>query len=164
MQEISPHVFLSDEVAATTPEALRCHRIKAVLRVTWDAATKHVQEMYDREDVAYIFFPMMDRYDFDIRQHFAVTNAIIHAYVKQGKNILVHCAAGVSRSPTIVAAYLATVMLVCSSEQLLDQMARLRPCVNPNFGFRDQLQEYFEALYRRRVEPQNDLREGYWRM
>jgi atypical dual specificity phosphatase len=65
-------------------------------------------------------------------------DAIIEA-AKDGR-ILVHCSAGVSRSPTIVAAYL---MKKCDMalKDALGLIIRARPAVRPNDGFFRQLKE-----------------------
>ncbi|KAF5373322.1 hypothetical protein D9615_007423 [Tricholomella constricta] len=64
---------------------------------------------------------------------------IIESAAKKGK-ILVHCSAAVSRSPTIVAAYL---MKHCGMtlKDALGLIVRARPAVCPNSGFIQQLKE-----------------------
>jgi protein-tyrosine phosphatase len=62
----------------------------------------------------------------------------IDAATSTGKSVLVHCMAGVSRSPTLAAAYLMwhykwTVV------QALAFLKERRPCVDPNEGFKRQL-------------------------
>ncbi|CAF0867920.1 unnamed protein product, partial [Adineta ricciae] len=53
-----------------------------------------------------VHIPMGDDVQTDIRKHFDSTNELLHNYYLQGQRCLVHCAAGVSRSVTIVLAYL----------------------------------------------------------
>lgn len=55
--------------------------------------------------------------------------------------VLVHCLAGVSRSASIVVAYLLTVTNLNYSLALTYLTSR-RPCANPNFGFRMQLYRF----------------------
>uniref|UniRef100_A0A183F1X3 TYR_PHOSPHATASE_2 domain-containing protein n=1 Tax=Heligmosomoides polygyrus TaxID=6339 RepID=A0A183F1X3_HELPZ len=77
----------------------------------------------------------------DISSHFATTNRFIHAARMKHAAVLVHCLAGVSRSATVVAAYLIT---ACDMSFLsaLSLIAKKRPVINPNFGFRMQLCTY----------------------
>uniref|UniRef100_A0A0K0DLM5 TYR_PHOSPHATASE_2 domain-containing protein n=1 Tax=Angiostrongylus cantonensis TaxID=6313 RepID=A0A0K0DLM5_ANGCA len=60
-----------------------------------------------------------------------------HYYFRESA-VLVHCLAGVSRSATVVAAYLITACDL-SFSSALKFIAKKRPVVNPNFGFRMQL-------------------------
>jgi protein-tyrosine phosphatase len=65
-------------------------------------------------------------------------HAILHAAIARGATVLVHCAAGVSRSPTLVAAYL---MLErgYSATEALDFVGKRRTGISPNTGFVEQL-------------------------
>jgi atypical dual specificity phosphatase len=60
--------------------------------------------------------------------------------------ILVHCSAGISRSPTVVAAYLMR-RRGMTLKGALGQIVRVRPQISPNPGFLRQLKEMEVALY-----------------
>jgi atypical dual specificity phosphatase len=53
----------------------------------------------------YLAIDAQDSDAYPISDHFAETSAFIHAAIMSGGIVLVHCAAGVSRSATIVSAY-----------------------------------------------------------
>ena len=55
-----------------------------------------------------------------------------------GKAVLIHCMAGVSRSPTLAAAYLMW-HYKWTAAQALAFLKERRPCVDPNEGFKRQL-------------------------
>ncbi|KAG6844253.1 hypothetical protein H0H87_008425 [Tephrocybe sp. NHM501043] len=55
-----------------------------------------------------------------------------------GKKILIHCSAGISRSPTIAVAFLVKVCGL-TLKDALGRVVRARPVVRPNAGFFDQL-------------------------
>ncbi|EMD35755.1 hypothetical protein CERSUDRAFT_53137, partial [Gelatoporia subvermispora B] len=60
--------------------------------------------------------------------------------------ILVHCSAGISRSPTLVVAYLMRAHKM-SLKAALGQVAKARPPVSPNPGFLQQLKRLEEELF-----------------
>ena len=60
--------------------------------------------------------------------------------------ILVHCLAGISRSPTVVAAYLMK-RKGMSLKAAFGQIVRVRPQISPNTGFIRQLKEMEIQLY-----------------
>ena len=63
-----------------------------------------------------------------------------------GGRILVHCSAGISRSPMVVAAYLMK-RKGMTLRTALGQIVRVRPQVLPNAGFLKQLREMEVELY-----------------
>jgi protein-tyrosine phosphatase len=62
---------------------------------------------------------------------------------KEKKNILVHCAAGMSRSGIIVISYLIKKYGI-SYEEALERVRKVRRCVGPNRGFVRQLKKLIE--------------------
>ncbi|XP_028999575.1 dual specificity protein phosphatase 22-A isoform X2 [Betta splendens] len=74
-------------------------------------------------------------------QHFKECITFIHDCRLNGGSCLVHCLAGVSRSTTMVVAYLMTVTHY-SWEDCLSAVKAVRSFVGPNYGFLEQLQEY----------------------
>ncbi|PFH45884.1 hypothetical protein AMATHDRAFT_70985 [Amanita thiersii Skay4041] len=65
---------------------------------------------------------------------------------KGAGKILVHCAAGISRSPTVVAAYLMK-RRGMSLKAALGQIIRVRPQISPNAGFLQQLKDMEMELF-----------------
>jgi len=64
----------------------------------------------------------------------------IHDYVTSGRSVLVNCAMGYSRSPSLVIAYLITYQNM-SFDEAYRVVLRGRPQINPNPGFVQQLQQ-----------------------
>ncbi|OCH84355.1 DSPc-domain-containing protein, partial [Obba rivulosa] len=76
-----------------------------------------------------------------------IENAIASKSKGCGKGkILVHCSAGISRSPTLVVAYLMRSHKM-SLKAALGQVVRARPQVSPNSGFLEQLKRLEEELF-----------------
>ncbi|XP_055359991.1 dual specificity protein phosphatase 22-B isoform X2 [Betta splendens] len=76
-------------------------------------------------------------------QHFKQSIMFMHESRLKGEGCLVHCLAGVSRSVTLVVAYIMTVTGL-GWQQALAAVKAARPCAGPNVGFQQQLQD-FEA-------------------
>lgn len=77
----------------------------------------------------------------DILEHVPCTSDMIHDVVKDGsRSVLVHCAAGRSRSASVVIAYMMRQGLLY--EQALKLVVSIRPVVQPNSGFSHQLMWY----------------------
>lgn len=84
---------------------------------------------------------MLDAPQQNIIQYFDETYDFIHHILESGDKVLVHCVAGVSRSATIVTAYLMRLNDMRYKEALA-MLKRVRPFVTPNQGFIDQLRLY----------------------
>jgi protein-tyrosine phosphatase len=87
-----------------------------------DAPNKDIYQYFD------------DTYEFIEQSQLSLTNG-------GGYSCLVHCAAGVSRSATIVLAYIMRKLRIPLSEALT-WLKDDRPCVQPNLGFMFQLRAY----------------------
>jgi len=72
--------------------------------------------------------------------------------VEEGRQVLVHCFMGLSRSVTVVCAWLMKRRRMTFKEAIT-LIKKGRPAVNPNEGFRHQLIEYEELLYGTRLPP-----------
>ena len=69
------------------------------------------------------------------------TARLLCAWRKAGRTVLVHCAAGISRSPTVAAAYLMNKYRWGAAEALA-LVKTARPVIDPNGGLRDLLVRY----------------------
>ncbi|XP_010287453.1 PREDICTED: dual specificity protein phosphatase 22-A-like, partial [Phaethon lepturus] len=83
----------------------------------------------------------------NLLQHFQECIKLIHECRLGRGGCLVHCLAGVSRSTTVLAAYLVTVTEL-GWEGCLAATKAVRSYVSPDFGFQQQLQEYEVTLLR----------------
>ncbi|CAE8632200.1 unnamed protein product, partial [Polarella glacialis] len=69
----------------------------------------------------------------------------IDSWLKQGKNVLVHCSSGISRSPTLMMAFLMKVKQV-SLRKAYHAVRTARPCVAPGTQFFQDLQRWERFL------------------
>ncbi|CAK67283.1 unnamed protein product (macronuclear) [Paramecium tetraurelia] len=136
-------LFLSGIEAALNPQLLQQNQIGAVLTVGTELANLKFdceQKLIMLHDTAYD----------PIRRHFEEAIHFIDEQRKT-KNVLVHCYVGVSRSATLVIAYLMQIYNYSLQAALTFLISR-RPQINPNPGFMQQLQQFDFELNRRRQQ------------
>ena len=90
--------------------------------------------------------PAHDHDRFELLRYFPVVTAFLDfALCNIGVGVLVHCAAGVSRSPSLIAAFLCQRFRL-RSESVTSFLRRRRPMVFPNAGFATQLKLWCEQF------------------
>lgn len=92
-----------------------------------------------------LWIPIEDHPAQNMLQHFERTNAFIEKAINDKGRVLVHCAMGVSRSATVVLAYLMWKQNVAFLHALR-QVQQVRPLCAPNVGFVEQLETYERIL------------------
>ena len=141
VSQIIPSLYLGPCSAASSKALLAAKRVTHVLSV--GARPETVVE-----GVTYTHVPLNDSPSSSIDSACQKAYTDIDNALKSRKNtgkILIHCSAGISRSPTIVAAYLMhhyrmTLM------QALKQIVEARPQVCPNPGFIQQLKDLEKGM------------------
>ncbi|RKP27251.1 protein-tyrosine phosphatase-like protein, partial [Syncephalis pseudoplumigaleata] len=89
----------------------------------------------------YLVITVDDRPATNLLQYFHDTYRFIDECIEQGGRVLVHCMAGISRSATIVIAYLMR-KHQWSVDVAMQTVRQSRPIIKPNAGFRRQLALY----------------------
>ena len=128
ISQITPNIYLSGFMIASNKEELKKHNIKSIIY-----CTKNLDN-YFPNDFIYTNIPIDDTFDQHIEQYFDKTYKIIENSVNKNEKILVHCHAGISRSATIVIAYLMR-KNKWSRDQALNFVKLKRIIVNPNIDF-----------------------------
>ncbi|PBK63486.1 phosphatases II [Armillaria solidipes] len=82
----------------------------------------------------------------DLLIHLPRACQFIESALAQGGCVLVHCVMGISRSTTVVAAYLMKTRGI-STSLALKLIKRERPCAHPNYGFIKQLDTFADCGY-----------------
>jgi dual specificity MAP kinase phosphatase len=137
-------LYLGNHHNAQDPEFLEPENITAILDVAG------FDRQYSKE-ISYKSVPAFDYEGFNMSVFFEECFEFIHEHRTQGRNVFVHCQAGMSRSPTIVIGYL------LKNEGMDYQTAfefvkKRRARIGPNKGFRTQLMNYYEALKDKKKE------------
>lgn len=140
MSEIIPGLFLGGEEAASDKTKLKEMDVTTILNIT-----DHIPFHYE-SDFTYHRIPITDNLNINIRQYFERTCEIIDNIIENKQKILVHCYAGISRSATIVIAYIMKKNRMTMSEAYQFVEAK-RKCISPNIGFCAQLMTFEEEIF-----------------
>ncbi|KAI9556318.1 hypothetical protein GHT06_018892 [Daphnia sinensis] len=131
--QVEHGIYIASQDVANDPELIRKHAITHVLNVAGCPSQKlpglHYLDVY-----------ILDLPEESLCHHFSPCFEFMDDALKTGC-VLVHCNAGISRSASIVVAY-----LMCRRQKSLNEALRqvkaARPKANPNVGFLHQLQKY----------------------
>ncbi|CAM4669163.1 unnamed protein product [Leuciscus chuanchicus] len=138
---ILPFLFLGNERDAEDLNLLLRLNIGFVVNVTTHLPLYHL----DTGLVRYKRLPATDNSKQNLRQYFEEVFEFIEEAHQCGRGVLVHCQAGVSRSATIVIAYLMKHTLMTMTDAYKYVRGR-RPIVSPNLNFMGQLLEFERDL------------------
>ncbi len=144
--QIVENLWVGDRRSPCNEESLKENNITMIITVVLGATA------YFPFDFKYEKADLRDMDGENILNEIDRLLPIIREEVEQGNGVLVHCMQGASRSVTVVAAYLVKYHDM-SAEGALEYMKKKRSCVNPNQGYRDQL-EFFEEKIMRENEEQ----------
>uniref|UniRef100_A0A6C0AF65 Tyrosine specific protein phosphatases domain-containing protein n=1 Tax=viral metagenome TaxID=1070528 RepID=A0A6C0AF65_9ZZZZ len=93
------------------------------------------------KDIEKIFFKASDEEDFDISVFFEPFHKIINE--NPNKKILLHCYAGISRSPTLILSYMISKNIEnYTLHELIKKLKKCRFIIDPNEGFIESLKNY----------------------
>lgn len=134
ISQVTEHLYIGNFFAAGNAPLLRAHGITHIL-----VAAAGLPARFPTQFI-YLEMPIYDLVEYNIMQHFEETNAFITAAETQGK-VFVHCAMGVSRSATIVLAYLMQKNR-WRVPRALRYLKSKHPDAQPNIGFMQQLRTY----------------------
>ncbi|CAD8097078.1 unnamed protein product [Paramecium sonneborni] len=131
-------LYLGNINAANDQKYLKNHNIGAVLSIIDTSEIK-----LDRS-IIHLWIAAEDREDVQIKMYFEQAANFIRDNL-QHTNVLVHCYAGISRSSSLIIAYL----IKYAGFSLKDSIIKLksqRPQVDPNDGFMEQLQQFEDKV------------------
>jgi atypical dual specificity phosphatase len=143
---ILPGLFLGsmESASQTMLTALRSLRVTAVVNATRDfeAPCSH-----EKDGIEYARIAISDNEAAQLRPFLPGAAEFIHRHISAGHACLVHCQRGVSRSASIVMAYLMLYRGMSRDEAYI-WVKRRRSVIAPNIGFWNQLVAFEEDLKR----------------
>ncbi|KAL6809645.1 protein-tyrosine phosphatase-like protein [Trichoderma sp. SZMC 28015] len=131
-----PSIFIGPVSAASSVQLLQTNSISHVLSIGASPSSKVPGVVYDRVSIT-------DSPSSSIAKICDTACDIIETALQSNNGtgrILVHCSAGISRSPTVVTAYLIKHQNM-SLRAALGQIVRARPQASPNPGFLRELRD-----------------------
>lgn len=138
MTEIIPNLWLGNLDLTYDLEFLQEAKITHVLSIL---EIDHLTPAMAAKGVIHMSIRMYDSDEEPIYNVFPTTSNFIEDALKKGGSVYVHCLMGISRSPTLVAAYLMKTRNI-SAEEALTFLVERRPIVSPNDGFRAALVQW----------------------
>lgn len=133
--KVTDNLFISDIATAFNKEELKNLGITHVL------STVLGLEPAFPDDFDYKNIYLRDIPDENIDKHFDECTDYIDKSIEAGGKVLVHCIKGVSRSATIIIAYLMNKKGL-SFDEAFKIVKNERKCANPNKGYVNQLNKY----------------------
>ncbi|KAI0079219.1 phosphatases II [Panus rudis PR-1116 ss-1] len=140
MHEIIPNLWLGDIRSVENVDQLREKNIRCV--VTAMRGKLAIEETFYQHRIE-----IDDAEDEDMLPHLVPAITFIQKQLDNGYGVLVHCLAGISRSATIVAAYLMYSRGI-DADDALALIRQARSQVEPNKSFMSQLNVFYKASCR----------------
>lgn len=132
MSHIIDNIYVGDRYDVTNYNFMKKNNIEAVLNTAFELPRSPFAKYY-------LKLPMSDSDDELILPNLIIAYSFFQEQKKYGRNVMVHCSVGMSRSVSIVIGYL--ILNGMSFSTALTLLKRRRPIANPNDGFISQLKE-----------------------
>eukprot|EP00066_Takifugu_rubripes_P000639 XP_003961291.1 PREDICTED: dual specificity phosphatase DUPD1-like [Takifugu rubripes] len=158
VNEVWLNLYVGDAFTAQNKPQLANLGITHVLNAAH--GPRHIDtgpRFYNDANIEYHGVEASDCKDFDLRPFFRDAAEFIHVALRQQGKVLVHCARGISRSATLVLAYL-MLREGLTLVEALEAVCRHRNIL-PNVGFLNQLRQLDASLARQRNKGQIALPE-----
>ncbi|KAL4234595.1 Dual specificity protein phosphatase 3 [Mactra antiquata] len=148
IDEVYPNIYMGDMSAAMDKKLLKSLGITHIINCSQGKTSREVNTdsgFYRDVGMKFLGIKALDNTTFNMMPFFKSTSDFIDKALKGGGKIFIHCYKGVSRSATIVLAYM---MLKCNIEILeATRLIRSKRKIHPNDGFIRQLCILNRQLY-----------------
>ena len=145
IDKITETIYLGNMMAAFNKNKLKNLGIKKILTVM-GAFGNH----YDYREFIHKTIEVDDDFRTNIIQYFKVC----FSFIEGNDKVFVHCAAGMSRSPTIVIAYIMWKKQIYLNDAI-KFVREKRPLISPNANFMNQLKIFEELLIKNDYDIRN---------
>ena len=153
ISHIYRNIFISNYKQSVDLNSLYEYDIRAILYIGDKQKPEEVLNVYTKHLIVHRFIQIPNENNANISSCFDETFKFIDSH--KDVNVLVHCQAGVSYSPTVVAHYLIKVIhdhikrknenrQVC--DEVLGLIGMYRPCIQPSPNFIKQLKFYDDSM------------------
>ena len=138
LHQVIDGLFIGSQRAASNMDGLRSHGVTHILNTAGNVRN------YFPDQFIYRHEPIKDEPTFDIAPYLEPCADFIHEALSGGGKLLCHCNAGVSRSASLILAYLVKWKKLPLDEGLDTYVRSVRPFAQPNVGFMVKLKEFEE--------------------
>ncbi|XP_054161024.1 dual specificity protein phosphatase 12-like [Oppia nitens] len=142
VNKIDDHLYFGNYRSATDEQTLNKHSINRVLTLM----SGGIPEYKRYPNIEYFTVEVNDDINEDLLTHLEITRQVIAEGHRKGQNVLVHCAAGISRSGAAVTAFIMHKYRK-TFDEAIEMIVLRRPLAGPNRGFKVQLRLYEQLDY-----------------
>ncbi|KAK6737508.1 hypothetical protein RB195_019923 [Necator americanus] len=142
--QIFPFMYLGSQQDALDTEQMRKRGITHVVNLSIGCP----RASSITSDENFLRIPVNDSYQEKLSPHFETAWEFLEGVRRSGNVVLIHCLAGISRSPTLAISYVMRYKNM-SSEDAYRLVKEKRPSISPNFNFMGQLLEYEQLLIKK---------------
>ena len=128
MDEIFPHIYLGGSYAAENISTLLTKNISFVISIMSRNLPPSTREAYMDQRIEHVYIKKRDDSDEDILAVLGEMCKLIEERRQGGRGVLLHCAMGVSRSATVMAAYGMFTYLLDLWPPPLTHLTQISPC------------------------------------
>lgn len=137
MDEVWPGLYVGGLESVLDCNEMR--KIDAVVSALKPESRKELEAVGCLRGKDHLFIPVKDQTSAPIEEYFEKAYKFIDRHLATGRTVLVHCAAGRSRSVTLVVYYLLRKGVARSVSEALNIVRKHRPIARPNPGFKQKL-------------------------
>ena len=150
INEVADNLYVGNISTATNKELLQEKGITHIINILSQRFEPYPS------DFEYMHIHAYDVINWTLIYNFQATNLFIRDALKDGGKVYIHCMCGVSRSVSVLLAYLMT-QSTKSLDVLLKEVQSARPVANPNPGFITQLIEFRKLIIKNHYKNIHDI-------